>query len=69
MFRSAVSIDTDKLDCLPAVVGDILTHPDRFSAKIDKMLSNYFFNPGHAGEVAGKYILETLINRKKGNQS
>ena len=65
---AGVSIDTDKLDGLPAVIDDILVHPDRFRAKIEKMLSDYFFNPGHSGEVAGKYILETLISKKKGTK-
>ena len=65
---AGVSIDTDKLDGLPAVIDDILVHPDRFSEKIEKMLSDYFFNPGHSGEVAGKYILETLIKKKKGTK-
>ena len=65
---AGVSIDTNELGRLPSVIEDILAHPDVFRLKIDKMLNDYFFNPGHSGEVAGKYILETLINRKKGTK-
>ena len=65
---AGVSIDLDKLGNLPSVLDDILSHPDTFRAKIDKMLSDYFFNPGHSGEIAGRYILETLIGKKKGTK-
>ena len=48
-----------------AAVADMLAHPDAFAAKIDRLFAEQFFNPGHAGENVGKYILESLINRKK----
>ncbi len=66
---AGVSIDTDKLSRVPSVIDDILAHPDTFRERIEKMLSEYFFNPGHAGEVAGRYILESLINRRKGKSA
>ena len=65
---AGVSVDTGDLARIPSVIDDILAHPDTFRERIDKMLSDYFFNPGHAGEAAGKYILESLISRKKGKQ-
>ena len=65
---AGVSVDLDKLDRLPTVLNNILSHPGTFRAKIEKMLSDYFFNPGHSGEIAGKYILETLISKKKGTK-
>lgn len=65
---AGVSVNTDELSRIPAVIEDVLSHPDTFREKIEKMLEEYFFNPGHAGEVAGKYILETLINKKKGTK-
>lgn len=63
---AGISVDTDSLYRIPEVIDDVISHPDTFREKIEKMLTDYFFNPGKAGEVAGKYILETLINKKKG---
>ena len=63
---AGVSVRTDQLSRIPEIVDDVLSHPTAFSAKIEKMLSDYFFNPGHSGEVAGKYILERLVFKQKG---
>ena len=69
-FRNiaGVSVETGELEKLPSVIEDILAHPGVFRLKIDNLLNDYFFNPGHAGEVAGKYILDTLIARQKGKK-
>ena len=61
---AGVSVDTGDLARIPSVIDDILAHPGTFRDRIEKMLSEYFFNPGHSGEVAGKYILDTLVARK-----
>lgn len=61
---AGVSVDTGDLARIPSIVNDILAHPDKFRSRIETMLSEYFFNPGHSGEVAGKYILDTLVARK-----
>ena len=69
-FRNEVGVSVPLTD-IPAAgkaVADMLDHPGRFAAKIENLLKTQFFNPGHAGEVAGKYILESLINRKKGTK-
>ena len=69
-FRNEVGVSVPLTD-IPAAgkaVADMLDHPGRFTAKIENLLKTQFFNPGHAGEVAGKYILESLINRKKGTK-
>ena len=63
-----VSISLDDISSAGQAVADMLANPDKFSAKIDALLKSQFFNPGHAGEVAGKYILETLINKRKGRK-
>ena len=61
---AGVSIDTDELDRLPAVLDDIVANPGKFRQRIEDMLARYFFNPGHSGEVAGRYILNALVARK-----
>lgn len=65
---AGVSVDTDSLAAIPSIIDDIAKNPEKFEEKINAMLVEYFFNPGHSGEVAAKYILETLINRKKGTK-
>ena len=62
---AGVSVNPDELDHIPLIIDDILANPDKFRAKIDTMLADFFFNPGHAGEAAGRYILETLKNKRK----
>jgi len=70
-FRNEVGASVSMVDVSEkagATVADMLASPDRFAAKIDALFSAQFFNPGNAGEVVGKYILESLIARKKGNK-
>ena len=69
-FRNEVGVSVPLAD-IPAAgraVADMLAHPDRFAARIENLLRTQFFNPGHAGEAAGRYILESLINRRKGTR-
>lgn len=69
-FRDEVGVSVPLTD-IPAAgraVADMLSNPDKFATKIEALLNTQFFNPGHAGEVVGKYILETLINKKKGTK-
>ena len=69
-YRDEVGVSVPLADVSSAgrAVARMLADPARFSAKIDALFEREFFNPGHAGEVAGKYILESLINRKKGTK-
>ena len=66
-FRNEVGVSVPMEDIAKAgqAVADMLAHPDRFAAKIDALLKSQFFNPGHAGEVVGGYILDALIARRK----
>lgn len=69
-FRDEVGVSV-RLDDIPAAgraVADMLANPGKFAAKIESLLQSQFYNPGHAGEVVGKHILETLINKKKGTK-
>ena len=63
-----VSFDTDKLSGVGSTVADMLAHPDKFAAKIQSLMDKSLYNVGHSGEVAGKYILDSLIARKKGTK-
>ena len=69
-FRDEVGVSVS-LDDIPAAgraVADMLATPGKFAAKIESLLQSQFYNPGHAGEIVGKYILETLIAKKKGTK-
>ena len=61
-----VSIPLEEVSTAGRVVADMLANPDKFAAKIESLLHSQFYNPGHAGEVVGRNILETLISKKKG---
>ena len=63
-----VSVPLDDIPKAGRAVADMLANPGKFAAKIESLLQSQFYNPGHAGDVVGKYILETLINKKKGIQ-
>ena len=66
-FRNEVGVSVP-LEDIPAAgraVAEMLANPDRFAAKIEALLNLHFFNPGHAGEVAGKYILDALIKKQE----
>ena len=67
-FRNEVGVSV-AMDDMPAAgraVAEMLADPGRFAAKIEKLLATQFYNPGRAGAVAGSYILDALIARKKG---
>lgn len=66
-FRNEVgaSVAMDDMDGAAAKIADMLAAPDTYASKIDNLFSTQFFNPGHAGEVVGKYILNALLERKR----
>ena len=61
-------VKMDALNTVNGIVEDMIAHSDKFSDKIQALIDKSLYNPGHSGEVAGKYILETLINKKKGTK-
>lgn len=71
-FRNRVGVSVAPSDIpakVPAAIADMLDHPDAFAARIDELLHEQFYNPGHAAEAAGRYILQSLIakqNKQKG---
>lgn len=63
------SFDLDGLDGVAEAAADMLSHPDKFADQIRLLMAKSLFNPGHASEVAGKYILDSLIAKQKGKKS
>lgn len=70
-FRNRVGVSVAPGDIpakAPAAVADMLAHPGTFADRIETLLHEQFFNPGHAAAAAGAYLLESLISRQqKGN--
>ena len=67
-FRNEVGVSVAMQDMNAAAdaVADMIANPTKFADRIERLLHDQFFNPGHAGEVAGRYILDSLIAKKKG---
>lgn len=66
--RIGVSLDVDKVDTIGDVVNDMVAHPDVFRGRIEDLLGTEFYDPLKSAEASGKYILDTLISKKKGTK-
>ena len=66
--RIGVSLDVDKVSEIDGIITDIMAHPDIYRSKIENLLETEFYDPLKSAEVAGKYILDSLVNRKKGTK-
>jgi len=66
-FRDRIgkSLDVADVPSIGSVVADMIAHPNAFAAKIAELLETEFYDPLMAGEVAGQYILDSLISRKQ----
>lgn len=65
-FRDRIgkALDVADVPSIGAVVTEMIAHPETFAAKIEDLLATEFYDPLKAGEVAGQYILDSLIARK-----
>ena len=63
-FRNAVGRSVPLADVKEragSIVAEMLSNPDAFAAEINELFRSQFFNPGHAGAVAGDAIIDALI--------
>ena len=70
-FRNLVGVSVNPADILakaPAIINAMLARPDEFANRIETTLSENYFNVGHAGEAAGRYILQSLIAKQKAKE-
>lgn len=67
-FRDEVGVSVAKGDWQKATmaVGKMVDHPDEFAARISDLLNKNFYHPGNSAETAGRYIINSLIEKKKG---
>lgn len=63
-----VSVDIPRIDEVSDIVAKLLEDKKNYSGKIADIRNHCVFHLGGFGEASGKYILESLINRKKGTK-
>ena len=59
------SLDTDKLDELPEKIEFLFENKDKYAHIIDDYAGAQVYNIGKSAEVAGRYIVDTLREKKK----
>ena len=64
--RIGVLLRPEELSKIADVVNDMRMSPGKFRDKIEDLLAEEFYDPLKAAEISGKYILDSLIARKKG---
>lgn len=62
------SFDPDKLDALGDAIADMLERSDEYKAIIEQVRNKYVANFGKSGAVAGKYIINKLIEKSKSKE-
>jgi YidC/Oxa1 family membrane protein insertase len=63
--RIGVSLDTDKLDGIEAVVQDMLNCKDNYAAAIIGIMTEHLYNIGNTAEAGGAYIIRQVQDRRK----
>ena len=58
------SIDIDKIEEAFDTIQYLLNNQEMYNEKISKLMDRYVFNHGRAGEVAGRYIIDSLNSKK-----
>lgn len=60
-----VSVDKDKLDTAKDIARDLFARAEEYEEKIGEVLAEHIYNQGRAGEVGAKYLLESLVEKRK----
>ncbi|QOY61378.1 YidC/Oxa1 family membrane protein insertase [Thermophilibacter immobilis] len=59
-----VSLDPKRLDQLPQMVEDMLKDPRKWNERIMRARSKTVFNPGRGAEIAGHYLLDSILSQQ-----
>ncbi len=59
-----VSLDPKRLDQLPQMVEDMLKDPRKWNERIMRARSKTVFNPGRGAEIAGRYLLDSILSQQ-----
>lgn len=60
-----IELELDQLDNVAEAVSRLFSKKDDFHDQIFKVRSELIYNLGHCGEVAGKYIIQRIIEKDK----
>lgn len=66
--RLGFSVDPGQIREVESCIERICANRELIAHEIEEVLNRDYFNPGRAGEVAGKYILDSLIAKRKGTK-
>ena len=67
--RIGVSLDTDKLETIGAVVGELLNNKDGYRRDIENMLVEYMYNMGRTAQAGGEYIIGQVYKRRENGEN
>ncbi len=59
-----VSYDPKSLAGLAETVADIVANPEKWAQRISDVRERTIYNLGHGGEVAGEYLLNSLLEKQ-----
>lgn len=63
--RIGRSVAMEEVSSIGGVVEHMLATQSEWSAAIDEVLNSFIFNLGHGGEVAGEYLLESMLAKQE----
>ena len=55
------AVKVGELAKLPDVIEEMLAHPEAWREQIERVRGEMIYNLGHGGEVAGRYLLDTVL--------
>ena len=59
------SLALDELETFSNVIDEMITNRSEWKEQISSIREGFFFNLGHGGEAAGKYLLNTVLRKQK----
>ena len=63
--RIGASLETDELEKAGDKVDELINGSEEYRRIITDFVNEYVYNLGRSAEIGGKYIMESLMNRKK----
>lgn len=63
------AVEPKDLNNLPDIISEMIENPEAWHNQIEQVRSEHIYNLGHAGEVAGRYILDTLLAQQAKHES
>lgn len=60
-----VSLSLEALEGVANVVAEMVSNPERWSGRIEEVMGRTIFNLGHGGEVAGEYLLGSILSKQE----